>query len=65
LLPTDLIIIMNQGVDHGGQVGPQEGVVRPSEHEQQGGEPIQFGVAESDFESNSESSITLPSNWHT
>jgi hypothetical protein len=35
LLPNDLTIIMNQGVDHGGHVGPQEGAVEPSEHAQQ------------------------------
>jgi hypothetical protein len=62
LLPNDLIFIRNQEVDHGGHVGPQEDAGEPREHAQQGGEPIQFGVTESDFESNSESRTTLPSN---
>jgi hypothetical protein len=62
LLPNDLIVIRNQGVDHGGHVGPQEGAGEPREHTQQGAEPIQFGVTESNFESNSESRATLPSN---
>jgi hypothetical protein len=40
----------------------QEGAREPREHSQQGAEPIQFRVMEFDFESNSESKITLPSN---
>jgi hypothetical protein len=49
LLPNDLIILRNQGEDHGGQ----------TEH-QEGGKPIQFKIAE--FEYNSESRTTLYSN---
>jgi hypothetical protein len=49
LLPNDLIILRNQGEDHGGQTEHQEGA-----------EPIQFGIAE--FESNSESRTTSYSN---
>jgi hypothetical protein len=63
LLPKDLIVIRNQGVDHGGHMGPQEGTRKPREHAQQGGEPFQFRVTESDFESSLESRTTLPSNW--
>jgi hypothetical protein len=54
LLPNGLIVIRNQGVDHGGHVGHQEGAGEPRKHTQQGGGPIQFGVHKSDFESNSE-----------
>jgi hypothetical protein len=49
-------------VDHGGHVEYQEGAAEPKKHAQQGGGPIQFGVQESDFESNSKSRITLLSN---
>jgi hypothetical protein len=62
LLPNDLIVIRNQGVDHRGNVGYQEGAGEPRKHTQQGGGPIQFRVQESDFESNSESRTTFPSN---
>jgi hypothetical protein len=55
LLPNDLNVIRNQGVDHGGHVGHQEGVGEPRKHAQQGGVPIQFGVQQSNIESNSES----------
>jgi hypothetical protein len=66
LLPNDVIVIRNQGVDHGGHVGHQEGAGEPRKHAQQGGGPTsQFGVQESDFESNSECRTTLPSNWRT
>jgi hypothetical protein len=34
LIPNDLIIIRNQGVDHGGHVGHQEGVEEPRKHAQ-------------------------------
>jgi hypothetical protein len=44
LLPNDLIVIRNQGLDHGGHVRHQEGVGEPRKHAQQGGGPIQFGV---------------------
>jgi hypothetical protein len=43
-LPNDLIVIRNQGVDHGGHVGYQEGVGDPRKHTQQGGGPSQFRV---------------------
>jgi hypothetical protein len=43
-LPTDLIVIRNQGVDHGGHVGYQEGAGNPIKHAQLGGDPSQFGV---------------------
>jgi hypothetical protein len=49
-------------VDHGGHVGHQEGVGGLRKYAQQGGGPSQFRVQESDFESNSESRTTLPSN---
>jgi hypothetical protein len=52
-------------VDHGGHLGHQEGAGEPRKHGQQGGGSIQLRVQESDFESNLESRITLPSNWHT
>jgi hypothetical protein len=60
-LPNDLIVIRNQGVDHGGHVGHvghQEGAGDPRKHAQQGGGPSQFRIQQSDFESN----IILPSN---
>jgi hypothetical protein len=62
LLPNDLIVIRNQGVDHGRYVGHQGGAAEPRKHAQQGGGPSQFGVHESDFEYNSESRTILPSN---
>jgi hypothetical protein len=62
-LPNDLIVIRNQGVDHGGHVGHQEGAGDPRKHTQQGGGPSQFGVQGSDFESNLESRSTLPLIW--
>jgi hypothetical protein len=62
LLPNDLIVIRNQGVDHREHAGHQEGAGEPRKHAQYGGSPSQFGIQESDFESNSESRITLPSN---
>jgi hypothetical protein len=49
-------------VDYGGHVGHQEGAGEPRKHVQQGGGPIQFGVQESNFESNTESRTALPSN---
>jgi hypothetical protein len=61
LLPNNLIVIRNQGVDHGGHVGHQEGV-EERKHAQQGGDPIQSRVTESDFESNLGSRTTFPSN---
>jgi hypothetical protein len=61
-LPNDLIVIRNQGVDHGGHVGHHEGTGDPRKYAQQGEGLSQFGIQESDFESNSESRTTLPSN---
>jgi hypothetical protein len=51
LLPNELIIFRNQGVDHGEHEGHQEGVGEPRKHTQHGGSPSQFGIQESDFES--------------
>jgi hypothetical protein len=62
LLTNDLIIIRNQGVDLGEHAGHQEGAGEPRKHAQHGGSPSQFGIQESDFESNSEFRTTLPSN---
>jgi hypothetical protein len=60
LLPNDLIILRNHGEDHGGQMKHQEGAGEPRRRAQEGGEPIQFGIAE--FKSNSESRTTSYSN---
>jgi hypothetical protein len=49
-------------VDHGGHMGHLEGVRDPRKHAQQGEGSSQFGVEESDFESNLESMNTLSSN---
>jgi hypothetical protein len=62
LLSNNLIVNRNQGVDYGEHAGHQEGARDPRKHAQHGGSPIQFGIQESDFESNSESRTTLPSN---
>jgi hypothetical protein len=62
LLPNDLIVIRNQGVDHGEYAGHQEGTREPRKHAQHGGSPSQFEIQESDFESNSDSRTTFPSN---
>jgi hypothetical protein len=60
LLPNDLIVLSNQGEDHGGQTEHQEGAGEPRRRAEEGGEPIQFGIAE--FDSNSESRTTSYSN---
>jgi hypothetical protein len=60
LLPNDLIVLRNEGKDHGGQTEHQEGVGEPRRRAREGGEPIQFRIAE--FESNSESRTTSYSN---
>jgi hypothetical protein len=52
LLPNNLIVLRNQGEDHGGQMEHQEGAGELRRRAREGGEPIQFGIAE--FESNSE-----------
>jgi hypothetical protein len=51
LQPNDLIVLRIQGEDHGGQMEHQEGAGEPKRHAREGGESIQFGIAE--FESNS------------
>jgi hypothetical protein len=60
LLPNDLIVLRNQGEDHGGQMEHQEGAGEPRRRAQEGGEPIHFGIAK--FESNSDSMTTTYSN---
>jgi hypothetical protein len=60
LLPNDLIVLRNQGEDHGGQTEHQDGAEGPRRRAREGGEPIQFGIAE--FKSNSESRTTSYSN---
>jgi hypothetical protein len=62
LLPNDLIVIRNHGVDYGGHMGRQEGAGEPRRYAHQGGNRIQFKILEFDFESNSESRTNLPSN---
>jgi hypothetical protein len=60
LLPNDLIVLRNQGEDHGGQLEHQEGAEESRRRAREGGEPIQFGITE--FESNSEFRTTSYSN---
>jgi hypothetical protein len=60
LLHNNLIVLRNQGEDHGGQMENQEGARELRRHACKGGKPIQFGIAE--FESNSESRTTSYSN---
>jgi hypothetical protein len=60
LLPNDLIVIRNQEVDHREHAEHQEGAGEPRKHAQHGGSPSQFRIQESDF--NSESRTTLSSN---
>jgi hypothetical protein len=60
LLSNDLIILRNQGEDHGGQMEHKEGAGEPRRRAREGGKPIQFGIAK--FESNSESRTTSYSN---
>jgi hypothetical protein len=40
LLPNDLIVLRNQGEDHGGQIEHQEGAGEPRRRAREGGEPI-------------------------
>jgi hypothetical protein len=61
LLPNDLIVLRNQGDNHGGQTEHHEAAGEPRRCLREGGELIQFGIAE--FESNSESRTTSYSNW--
>jgi hypothetical protein len=52
LVPNDLIVIRNQGVDHGGHVGHQEGAGEPWRHKKV------------EVQANSESrSLTLSPTW--
>jgi hypothetical protein len=44
LLPYDLIVIRNQGVDHGQHAGHQEGAREPRKHAEYGGSPSQFRI---------------------
>jgi hypothetical protein len=60
LLPNDLIVLRNQGEDHGGQTEHQKGAGEPRISAREGGKPIQFKIAE--FESNSEYKTTSYSN---
>jgi hypothetical protein len=60
LLPNDLIVLRNQVEDHEGQKEHQEGAGEPRRRAREGGEPMQFGIAE--FESNSEYMTTSYSN---
>jgi hypothetical protein len=60
LLHNDLIVLRNHGEDHGEQTEHQEGAGEPRRRAREGGEPIQFRIAE--FESNSESRTTSYSN---
>jgi hypothetical protein len=60
LLHNDLIVLRNQGENHGGQTEHQEGAGELRRCAREGGEPIQFGIAK--FESNSESRTTSYSN---
>jgi hypothetical protein len=60
LLSNDLIILRNHGEDHRGKMEHQEGAGEPRRRAPEGGEPIQFGIAE--FEFNSESRTTSYSN---
>jgi hypothetical protein len=60
LLPNNLIVLRNQGGEHGRQMEYQEGAGEPRRRAREGGEPIQFEIVE--FESNSKSKTTLYSN---
>jgi hypothetical protein len=40
LLPNDLIVLRNQGEDHGAQTKHEEGAGEPRRHAREGGEPI-------------------------
>jgi hypothetical protein len=44
LLPNDIVVIRNQGVDHREHVGHQQGAGEPRKHTQQGGNPSQFRI---------------------
>jgi hypothetical protein len=59
VLSNDLIVISYQGVNHEGHVRHQEGDGEQKRCAHQDGYPIQFRIAEYDFESNSEFRTTL------
>jgi hypothetical protein len=40
MLPNDLIVLRNQGEDHGGQTEHQDGAGEPRRHAREGGKPI-------------------------
>jgi hypothetical protein len=44
LLSNDLIVLRNEGEDHGGQAEHQEGAGELRRRAREGGEPIQFGI---------------------
>jgi hypothetical protein len=46
LLPNDLIVLSDQREDHGGKMEYQEGAGEPRKCAREGGEPIQFGIAD-------------------
>jgi hypothetical protein len=60
LLLNDLIVLRNQGEDHGGKTEHREGAGEPRRRAREGGKPIQFRIAE--FESNSDYRTTSYSN---
>jgi hypothetical protein len=60
LLYNDLLVLRNQVEDHGGQTEHQEGSRELRRRAREGGEPIQFRIAE--FEFNSKFKTTLYSN---
>jgi hypothetical protein len=64
LLRNKVIVIRNQGVDHGEHVGHQDGAGEPRKHAQHDVGPIKFRVQESAFESNSRSPRVLSSPTH-
>jgi hypothetical protein len=39
-----MIVLRNQGEDHGEQTEHQEGAGEPRKHAQEGDEPVQFGI---------------------
>jgi hypothetical protein len=62
LLLNDLIIVRNHGDDEEDEWDHQEGAGEARRCAYQFGDPIQFGIPEFNFESNSEFRTTLASN---
>jgi hypothetical protein len=60
LLSNNLIVLRNQGEERGGQTEHLEGTGEPRRRARECGEPLQFGIVE--FEFNSESRTTSYSN---